>query len=117
MARDLTTSSSFESCIQRGLMQTSARPSQVVDEPPFNLAPLREVWYFALSGRLLKPGRTMAKTLLGEPLVIGRDAAGKTFALQDLCPHRGMPLSCGRFDGGELECSYHGWRFSTGGAC
>jgi phenylpropionate dioxygenase-like ring-hydroxylating dioxygenase large terminal subunit len=98
-------------------MQNSARPSQLVDEAPFDLAPLRDVWYFASAGRALKRGRTIAKTMLGEPLVIGRDAEGKTFALQDLCPHRGMPLSCGRFDGSELECSLHGWRFSTAGEC
>lgn len=28
-----------------------------------------------------------------------------------------MPLDCGRFDGRELECAYHGWRFGTDGVC
>jgi phenylpropionate dioxygenase-like ring-hydroxylating dioxygenase large terminal subunit len=59
----------------------------------------------------------VAKTLLGEPVLIGRDAAGAPFALRDLCPHRGVPLSCGRFDGTEVECCYHGWRFATDGRC
>src|SRR5581483_1514151 len=36
---------------------------------------------------------------------------GHAFAMRDACPHRGMPLSCGWFDGQHLECSYHGWKF------
>jgi phenylpropionate dioxygenase-like ring-hydroxylating dioxygenase large terminal subunit len=80
-------------------------------------APLREAWYYALPGRRLKRGAMLAKTLLGEPVLLGRDAAGAPFALRDLCPHRGVPLSCGRFDGKEVECCYHGWRFATDGRC
>jgi phenylpropionate dioxygenase-like ring-hydroxylating dioxygenase large terminal subunit len=80
-------------------------------------APLREAWYYALPGHRLKRGAMLAKTLLGEPLLIGRDTAGTPFALRDLCPHRGVPLSCGRFDGSEVECCYHGWRFATDGSC
>jgi phenylpropionate dioxygenase-like ring-hydroxylating dioxygenase large terminal subunit len=80
-------------------------------------APLREAWYFALPGRRLRRGRTVAKTMLGEPVLIGRDAAGRPFALRDICPHRAMPLSAGHFEGGEIECCYHGWRFGTDGRC
>jgi phenylpropionate dioxygenase-like ring-hydroxylating dioxygenase large terminal subunit len=80
-------------------------------------APLREAWYYALPGHRLRRGRTVARTLLGEPVLLGRDAAGGVFALRDLCPHRGIPLSCGRFDGSEIECRYHGWRFDRSGRC
>jgi phenylpropionate dioxygenase-like ring-hydroxylating dioxygenase large terminal subunit len=80
-------------------------------------APLREVWYFAVTGGRVGRRRMLAKTLLGEPLLIGRDGAGQVFALRDLCPHRGIPLSCGAFDGTEIECCYHGWRFATDGRC
>jgi len=59
----------------------------------------------------------LAKVMLGEPILIGRDAAGVPFALRDLCPHRGMRLTAGHFDGNEIECCYHGWRFDTGGRC
>src|SRR5207253_1308273 len=47
------------------------------------------------------------------PLVLGRDAQGRAFALRDSCPHRGMPLSFGHFDGITLECCYHGWQFDA----
>jgi phenylpropionate dioxygenase-like ring-hydroxylating dioxygenase large terminal subunit len=80
-------------------------------------APLREVWYYALPAPRLDRGRLIAKTILGEPLVLGRTADGAVFALRDVCPHRGMPLSCGRFDGREIECCYHGWRFDAEGRC
>jgi phenylpropionate dioxygenase-like ring-hydroxylating dioxygenase large terminal subunit len=59
----------------------------------------------------------LAKVILGEPVLIGRDTEGVPFALRDLCPHRGMPLTAGDFDGDEIECCYHGWRFDTGGRC
>jgi len=49
--------------------------------------------------------------ILGEMLVVGRDAHKRAFALRDFCPHRGMPLSAGHFNGETVECSYHGWRF------
>ena len=80
-------------------------------------APLREMWYFALPGTLLAPGRMRPKTLLGEPLLLGRTREGSVFALKDICPHRGIPLSCGGFDGSEVECCYHGWRFGADGRC
>lgn len=59
----------------------------------------------------------VAKTLLGEPLLIARDADGLPFAIRDICPHRGIPLSKGAFDGREVECCYHGWRFNRDGRC
>jgi phenylpropionate dioxygenase-like ring-hydroxylating dioxygenase large terminal subunit len=39
------------------------------------------------------------------------------FALRDACPHRGIPLHYGRFDGETIACCYHGWRFDTAGTC
>ncbi len=80
-------------------------------------APLREAWYYAVPSRRLPRRAVLAKVMLGEPILIGRDASGSPFALRDLCPHRGMPLTAGRFDGCEVECCYHGWRFDTRGRC
>jgi phenylpropionate dioxygenase-like ring-hydroxylating dioxygenase large terminal subunit len=80
-------------------------------------APLREMWYYAVPGERLRAGKTLAKTLLGEPLLLGRTGDGTVFSLRNICPHRGIPLSFGRFDGREIECCYHGWRFAPTGAC
>lgn len=78
---------------------------------------LRDIWYFAMPAADLAPGAMRARTLLGEPVVIGRIADGSVFAMRDICPHRGIPLSDGRLDGGEVECCYHGWRFAPDGRC
>jgi phenylpropionate dioxygenase-like ring-hydroxylating dioxygenase large terminal subunit len=80
-------------------------------------APLREAWYYAAPGRALRRTQILPRIMLGEPVLIGRDRDGGVFALKDICPHRGMPLSEGRFDGAEVECCYHGWRFATDGRC
>lgn len=78
---------------------------------------LRNAWYYALPAHDLARGHTVHRTLLGEPVLIGRDAGGQVFAMADTCPHRGTLLSRGRFDGRDVECPYHGWRFATDGRC
>ena len=59
----------------------------------------------------------LAATLLGEDLVLWRDAAGCAHAWMDQCPHRGARLSLGRVHNGQLECAYHGWQFDGSGQC
>ena len=40
------------------------------------------------------------------------------FAIEDLCPHLGFPLSEGVMQSGEVICSWHGWRVSLDdGSC
>jgi phenylpropionate dioxygenase-like ring-hydroxylating dioxygenase large terminal subunit len=78
---------------------------------------LRNLWYFALHSHALKAGQIRQKTILGEPYVFGRTSKGEAFALRDLCPHRGVPLSTGRMADDTVECPYHGWRFKPSGQC
>src|SRR6266849_4431604 len=70
-------------------------------------------WYRALPTSQLRRGQLAKTVLLEQPLVIGRDRQDQAFALRDACPHRGMPLSYGQFDGQQIECCYHGWRFDA----
>ena len=65
----------------------------------------------------LKRGKLTAKEIAGERIVFGRDEQQQVFALRDNCPHRGVPLSEGWFDGSTLQCCYHGWQFNTQGVC
>src|SRR5438132_10892061 len=89
--------------------ESSARPA--------TSAPLLGFWYPALLATAVPPGKMRAQMLLGLPLLICRDSQGRLAALRDICPHRGMPLSFGHFDGDRLECCYHGWQFDMEGRC
>lgn len=74
-------------------------------------------WYVACPSAEIARGKMQTKTLLGQQIVFGRTSEGEVFALRDFCPHRGVPLSYGKFDGVEIECCYHGWCFNKTGAC
>lgn len=92
-----------------------------VEEEPREAAPAAEsdagflwdFWYPAAQSSQISGNRLITAMLLEVPLVLGRNAEGEAFAMRDSCPHRGIPLSYGRFDGKILECSYHGWRFEA----
>lgn len=78
---------------------------------------LRNIWYLACHGSVLKKGKTIEKEIDSEKILLGRDEKGEVFALRNQCPHRGIPLTYGKFDGCEIQCCYHGWRFKTDGTC
>ena len=78
---------------------------------------LRDFWYVASPATQLARGGMLPVTLLGEQILIVRANDGAVSALRDFCPHRGIPLRYGKFDGCEVECCYHGWRFNTSGTC
>src|SRR6478736_7379303 len=78
---------------------------------------LKNVWYLAFHGSFLKKGKLKSKEIAGEKIVFGRDSKGHPFALRDNCPHRGIPISYGWFDGDTIQCCYHGWEFGCDGAC
>ncbi len=72
----------------------------------------------AALARDVRPGALKRQMLLGEPVVVGRMKDGEAFALRDICPHRGVPLSAGRvMPENTVECPYHGWRFRADGVC
>lgn len=77
---------------------------------------LRNAWYAAGWERELSD-RPLARTFLGEPVMIVRRPDGTLAALKDACPHRFAPLSLGRFDGDRITCPYHGLAFDLSGAC
>jgi phenylpropionate dioxygenase-like ring-hydroxylating dioxygenase large terminal subunit len=68
-------------------------------------------WYPALRTSALGKGKLTRAMLLDLPLVLGRLKDGRVFAMRDSCPHRGIPLSVGWYDGTRVTCRYHGWEF------
>jgi phenylpropionate dioxygenase-like ring-hydroxylating dioxygenase large terminal subunit len=54
--------------------------------------------------------------LLDQPLVVYR-VDGEIVIANDICPHRGVPLSLGQGDERGITCAYHGFRFGAEGRC
>lgn len=67
----------------------------------------KNVWYVACRSAEVAD-QPFARTICNEKLVFFRDSAGCVAALEDFCPHRGLPLSLGRVCEGRLTCGYHG---------
>lgn len=78
---------------------------------------LQNAWYVAGFDHELDENRVVARKFLNVDVVMMRHSDGRIAALEDLCPHRLMPLSAGRRVGDELECGYHGMRFAVTGLC
>ncbi len=77
---------------------------------------LRNFWYPVLPSDSLQaePGRF---ELLGQPVVLWREATGTVAALRDRCCHRSARLSRGVVSAGHIRCPYHGWAFDGTGTC
>src|SRR6202451_3851314 len=95
------------------LVQMKDSPAANQSEPESDLGFLWDFLYPALRSTEIVGQRLATAMLLEVPLVLGRTSEGKAFAMRDSCPHRGIPLSYGRFDGKAVECSYHGLRFDA----
>jgi phenylpropionate dioxygenase-like ring-hydroxylating dioxygenase large terminal subunit len=76
----------------------------------------RNQWYVAAYRDEVGDG-LLARTILGEPLVLYRTAAGEAIALADRCVHRRFPLSMSQRSGDRIVCGYHGFTYDPSGAC
>ncbi len=52
--------------------------------------------------------------IAGRPIVVFLHE-GAYYALDDICPHQGAPLSEGLVECGVVTCSWHGWKFGLKG--
>lgn len=57
----------------------------------------------------------LSRTVLGQPVVLWRDAKGVPAAAIDRCPHRDARLSQGWTCEGLIVCPYHGWQYGHDG--
>ena len=96
----------------RSTLDTTAKMGREIPAEA-DLGFLWDFWYPAMKSDEIYGRNLATATLLEIPLVIGRTAQGKSFAMRDACPHRGIPLSYGHFDGKNVQCSYHGWEFEA----
>jgi phenylpropionate dioxygenase-like ring-hydroxylating dioxygenase large terminal subunit len=77
---------------------------------------ITNAWYAAAESAALA-SQPLRCTLLAQPLVLWRTAAGQAAALLDRCPHRLAPLSMGEICDDAIACPYHGLRFDATGRC
>jgi phenylpropionate dioxygenase-like ring-hydroxylating dioxygenase large terminal subunit len=87
------------------LMRRYWQPVALLDEFEPRLDP-------RMAGRPLKAVR-----LLGQDLILFRDAAGVYGLLDRDCPHRGADLAFARHEGDGVRCPFHGWKFAADGRC
>ena len=72
---------------------------------------LSEYWYPLAIASDLRRRKKQVVRCLGKEIVLFYEQ-GRFAALLDKCPHRGVPLSMGRFEfPGHVSCIFHGWTF------
>ncbi|MEL6899830.1 MAG: aromatic ring-hydroxylating dioxygenase subunit alpha [Cyanobacteria bacterium J06606_4] len=100
----------------------SSRNSQSVQTYPRNCTfskqdwdAIAPFWYPIAFSRDVQTD-PVAATLLDQRLVIWRTSTGLSVA-NDLCLHRGVPLSMGHLEADQIVCKYHGFHYSAEGQC
>lgn len=78
---------------------------------------LPNCWYPIAASADLRRDRPLALERLGQRFVAWRDATGEPALLPAACRHRGADLALGRVRDGQIECPYHGFRFTGAGRC
>ena len=74
-------------------------------------------WYGAVWAKDLGE-EPLGLRILNKPIVLFRTAGGGVAVMDDLCPHRFVPLHLGKvIDGSRIRCAYHGLEFDGTGTC
>ena len=78
----------------------------------------RGMWICAgRAEQVAAPGAFFLRDVVGESIIVTRDAAGTVQAFYNVCRHRGTRLcteSAGTF-GGSIQCPYHAWTYALDG--
>jgi nitrite reductase/ring-hydroxylating ferredoxin subunit len=86
-------------------------------EPPREAAQRLDNCWFVIERSVSIQSTPVSRYIQDEAVVLVRTADGMILALQDRCPHQGVPLSHGRVGPKGLMCRYHGWSFDRRGHC
>jgi len=77
---------------------------------------IKNAWYVTAFAQELDD-KPLARTILGQRVVLFRAPHSSVAALEDRCCHRMAPLSKGTIETDGIRCGYHGMKFSAAGQC
>jgi len=92
----------------------AVQPSMPATDAP-GAFPLNRWWVAGFAWELTDT--PLARTFLGQAMVLFRTPDGAVAALEDRCCHKELPLSLGTIEARGLRCGYHGLLFEGGGRC
>lgn len=109
-----------EKLIQPDVARASTLPSQYYCDPLFEAAEKEKIfagtWQIVGHVRQLpKPGCFFTTSLVGEPLLLARNASGQIKGFYNVCKHRAGPPAQGCGERKVFRCGYHGWTYSLDG--
>lgn len=79
---------------------------------------MRRYWHpISASAELTNDHPTKEIRLLGEDLILYRDASGTVGCIEPSCAHRKASLAYGVPEMNGIRCCYHGWLFNEKGEC
>jgi len=61
------------------------------------------------------PGDYLTFDVLGEPIIVARNAEGVLRAFSNVCAHRGVAVASGQGNKKMFSCPYHGWVYDLDG--
>lgn len=71
---------------------------------------MSEQWHDVISQQTLLSGQHHVLVIKDKAIAVF-NLDGQFYAIEDYCPHQGLPLSDGLVSDHEIECPFHGARF------
>jgi len=72
-------------------------------------------WYVVARPDEIGSDKPLGRRICNQPIAFFRNTEGVIGAVEDFCPHRGVPLSLGFVRDGNLVCGYHGLAMGCNG--
>jgi nitrite reductase (NADH) small subunit len=69
--------------------------------------------FLRVSNKAEVPAGTIREFALDGKVVAIANVAGKLFAINNVCLHRGGPLGEGELNGQVVTCPWHGWQYDV----
>lgn len=78
---------------------------------------IKNCWYVAAWDHEVLADTLLARSILGQSILVYRKSDGTPVAIDNRCAHRHAPLAMGRKEGDAIRCLYHGIKYGSDGKC